>query len=234
MSEEAVLVTAVRDAAGSGSAAAALACAAADPDRAGLLIDLTAGRAPRPGLVASVAARALEERLAAHLPQAGVASRGQICHLTLPPDGDGIEAIAGALTVARGSVGVLHLPPPRLHAVLDQGRVRPAAAMLCADLGEDRALTALAARALSERGVRVGVLKCPIGWVASRRALAGILPPGAAGGLPPRLVARLLPEDPVSPAALSVIPSRRLAAPAWGPNEPGSREGSPRARSRRP
>ncbi len=191
-----VLVTSAGGAFDSRAAAAALACAGSEPDRAGLLVDLVADRPPRPGLLSTVAARELEERLAAHLPHAGVASRGQVCRLTLPPDGeddgDGIGAIAGAFAVARGSVGVLRLPPPRLHAILDDGRVRPAAAMLCADLVRDRALTALAARALSERGVRVGVLKRPIGRVASRRALAGILPAGAAGGLPPRLLARLL------------------------------------------
>jgi hypothetical protein len=136
----------------------------------------------------------LEERLAAHLPQVGVASRGQVCQLTLSPDPAGIEAIVGALTVGRGSTGVLHLPPRLLHAVLEEDRIRPSAAMLRADLGEDRALTSLAARALSEQGVRVGVLKQPLGWIAARRALVGILSPGAAGGLPPRLVARLLPE----------------------------------------
>jgi hypothetical protein len=193
MSEEAILVTSVGGAAGAGPAAAALACAAADPDRAGLLIDLTTSRAPRAGLVATAAARALEERLAAHLQQVGVASRGQVCQLTLSPDAAGIEAIAAALAVGRGSTGVLHLPPQLLHAVLEEGRIRPFAAMLRADLGTDRALTALAARALSEQGVRVGVLKRPLGWIAARRALVGILSPGAAGGLPPRLLARLLP-----------------------------------------
>ena len=220
-----VLVTSVAGAAGAGPAAAALACAAAHPDRAGLLIDLATSRAPRSGLVATVAARALEERLAAHLPQAGVASRGQVCQLTLPPDAAGIEAIAGALTVARGSTGVLRLSPRLLHAVLEEGRVGPSAAMLRADIGEDRALISLATRALGEQGVRVGILKQPLGWIAARRALAGILSPGAAGALPPRLVARLLPE----PSSRS-----RWAAPAWEPWEIGSREGSPRARSRRP
>ena len=45
---------------------------------AGLLVDLDPGRPPRPSLIATVAARELEERLAAHLPEAGVASRGRI------------------------------------------------------------------------------------------------------------------------------------------------------------
>ena len=66
-----VLVTAVGAASGARAAAAALACAASEPDRAALLIDLDGGRAPRPSLVATSAARALEERLAAHLPDAG-------------------------------------------------------------------------------------------------------------------------------------------------------------------
>jgi hypothetical protein len=189
-----VLVATVGGAAGAGPAAAALACAGADQDRAGLLVDLVTSRAPRPGLVATVAARALEERLAAHLPQAGVASRGQVCQLTLPPDPAGIEAVAGALAVARGSICILHLPPRLLHPVLEDGRVGPFAAMLRADIGEDRALISLATHALGEQGVRVGVLKQPLGWIAARRALAGILSPGAAGALPPRLVARLLPE----------------------------------------
>jgi soluble lytic murein transglycosylase-like protein len=187
-----VLVTAVRGAAGAGPAAAALACAAAQPDRAGLLVDLETSRTPRPGLLATVAARALEERLAAHLPQAGVASRGQLCQLALPSDAGGVEALAAALAVARGSAGVMRLSPRLLHAVLDDGRVRPSAAMLRADVGEDRALISLATRALGEQDVRVGVLKQPLGWIAARRALAGILSPGAAGALPPRLVARLL------------------------------------------
>jgi hypothetical protein len=63
-----VLVAPVGAAVGSRPAAAALACAGSELDRAGLLIDLDDGRAPRPSLIATAAARALEERLAAHLP----------------------------------------------------------------------------------------------------------------------------------------------------------------------
>jgi hypothetical protein len=192
-----ILVVGVGAAEGSRPAAAALACAGAEPDRASLLIDLARGRTPRPTLVASASARALEERLAAHLPEARVASRGQLCHLALPPDSGGIDGVAGAVAVARGSLAVLHLPPGLLHPVLEEGGVRPSGALLRADLSEDRALTALAARALGERGMRVGVLKRPLGWIASRRALAGILAPSAGGGLPPRLVGRLLAGSPV-------------------------------------
>lgn len=168
-----VLVTRVGDAAGSRAAAAALACAASEPDRAALLIDLDGGRAPRPALIATAGARALEERLVAHMPDAALASRGSICHLTLPCDRDGVERIAAALPLVRASAAVVHLPPGLLRAALEEPRIRPTAALLRADLAEDRALTALAARDLLDRGLRVKVLKRPLGWLAGRAALLG-------------------------------------------------------------
>lgn len=186
-----VLVAAVGAAAGSRAAAAALAAAGSDPDRAGLLIDLAGGRAPRPALLATAAARELEERLAAHLPKAGVASRGRLCKLKLAGDVDGIEQVPAALPLARGSAAVVHLPPRLLQPALAEPRIRPTAALLRADLAEDRPLTALAVRDLIVRGLRVAVLKRPLGWFAARRALFGA-PPGAGGGLPVRLGDRLL------------------------------------------
>jgi hypothetical protein len=186
-----VLVTAVGAATGSRAAAAALACASSDAERAGLLIDLAGGRAPRPSLVATAAARELEERLAAHLPDAGVASRGQTCHLQLPPDSDGIEQIAAALPLVRGSAAAIHLPPRLLQPTLAEARIHSTAALLRADLGEDRALTALAARDLIDRDLRVAVLKRPLTWVAARAAKLGVPPPGGSG-LPGRLCERLL------------------------------------------
>ena len=58
-----VLVTAVGAAEGARPAAAALACSGANADRATLFVDF-GGRRPRPTLLTSVAARALEQRLA--------------------------------------------------------------------------------------------------------------------------------------------------------------------------
>ena len=186
----AALVTAVGDAEGSRGAAAALACAGADADRATLLVDV-GGRAPRPTLIASAAARQLEERLRGHLPEARIAARGQVCHLAVPADSEGLEMASAAATVARECGGVLHLPPELLHDVLAAPAWRPSGVLLRADLGGDRALVALAVRDLIARGIPAVVLKRRLAWVAERRALFGVLPVGAPGGIPERHVRRL-------------------------------------------
>jgi hypothetical protein len=186
-----VLVTAVAGAEGSRGAAAALACARADGGAAALLVDV-GGRAPRPTLIVSAAAQKLEERLAAHLPQAKVAGRGQVCHLVVPPDAGGLDATSAAVTVARGATVVIHVPPQLFQPALATGaKLRPSGVLLRADLQHDRALVALTARDLIERELVVGVLKQRLSWVAERRALFGALPSGAPGGLPERLVRRL-------------------------------------------
>lgn len=187
-----VFVTAVGDAEGSRGAAAALACAGADIDCATLLIDVE-GRAPRPTLLASAAAHQLEERLAAHLPQAGVAARGQVCHVAVAADPEGLAMASAATTVARGALAVLHLPPTALRSALGGSEgPAPTGALLRADLEADRPLTALVTRDLLDRGLRVAVLKRRLSWVAERRALFGALRAGAADGLPPGLRRRLL------------------------------------------
>lgn len=185
-----IVVTAVGAAAGAKAAAAAFACAASEPDRAALLIDLDDGRPPRPSLIATAGARRLEERLAAHLTDASVASRGRICQLTLPPDPDGIAQIARALPLARESAGIVHLPSPLLREVLAERRIQPTAVLLRADLADDRALTALVTRDLMAQGLRVAILKRAPGWAVARLALGGILPEGS-GGVPKRLLDRL-------------------------------------------
>jgi hypothetical protein len=186
-----VLATAVGAATGARGAAAALACAGAEPDRAALLVELANGRAPRPSLVATAAARELEERLAAHLPEAGVASRGSICLLKLPPDRAGLERVAAALPLIRGSAAVIHLPAALLQPALEEERIRATAALIRADLGADRPLVALAARDLLDRGLRVAVLKRPPAWLTAWRALLGA-PSANLGSLPARLRERLL------------------------------------------
>ena len=193
-----VLVASVGEAEGSRPAAAALACAAAEVDQATLLVDL-GGRMPRPTLLASAAAQHLEERLVSHLPQARVAARGQVCHVAAPADADGFQTTAAAVTVARGALAVLHLPPVALQPMLSGGEgPEPSGVLLRADLGADRPLTAMLARDLLDRSLRVAVLKRRLSWIAERRALFGALPADAPGGLPPGLRRLLL----ASPAAV--------------------------------
>jgi hypothetical protein len=181
MTDLVILVTAVGEASGSKAAAAALACAGSEPDRAGLLIDV-GGRAPRPTLVSSAGAREMEERLTAHLPQLRAASRGQTCHLAVDDDREAFGSVRAALQLARESVAVVHLAPARLRGALGETGIHASGALLCADLDADRALTALAVRDLLRRDLRVKVLKRPLAWVPARRALFGF-PPPAAGSL---------------------------------------------------
>jgi hypothetical protein len=185
-----VLVTSVGGAEGSRGAAAALACAGADIDLAPLLVDV-GGRPPRPTLIATAAARRLEERVRSHLPAAKVAARGQVCHLGVGAEPEGLDLASAAATLAREAGVVVHLPPELLHEVLGAPVWRPSGVLLRADLGADRALVALVVRDLLGRGVRAAVLKRRLAWVAERRALFGVLPSGTPGDLPERLVRRL-------------------------------------------
>jgi len=186
-----VVVTAVGEAEGSWGAAAALACAGAEVDSAPLLVDL-GGRTPRPTLIASAAAQKLESRLKAQLPDAEAAARGQVCHLAVPAEPDGLALVASAADTGREGGVVLHVPPQMLHTVLADFQDRVSAVLLRADLRSDRSLVALTVRDLIERGVAAAVLKRRLTWVAERRAMFGVLPPGAAGALPERLVRQLI------------------------------------------
>lgn len=194
MSGRVILVTAVGAASGSKAAAAALACAGSEPDRPGLLIDV-GGRAPRPTLIASAGARELEERLVLHLPQLRAASRGQTCHLAVADDRADFESLRAALPLARDSVAVIHLPPALLQAALGEAGIQVSGVMLRADLGRDRALAALTIHDLVCRGLRVKVLGRPLSWVPARRALFGVMPPSAPGGLPPSMRNSLLGRE---------------------------------------
>ena len=180
-----ILTTAVGRATGSRAAAAALACAGSELDRPALLVD-GVGAKPRPALFASPGARRLEERLAAHRPDLPVASRGQICHMTFG-DGTREEILSSVLPLARDSVAVVLLPAGELHEVVDGFGLELAGVLLRADLPRDRALAALAAASLIGRGITVRVLRRPLAWIPARRALFGVLPAAAPGGLPPRL-----------------------------------------------
>ncbi|HXF31746.1 MAG TPA: hypothetical protein VN522_09495 [Solirubrobacterales bacterium] len=190
-----VVVVSVGGAEGSRGAAAVLSCAGSGVDTAALLVDVD-GRVPRPTLIASASAHRLEERLAARLPTLRPAARGEVCHLSVAGDEDGLAAAGTAVTVARGGLAIVHVEPESLQALLDTpGAPCPDAALLRADLDADRALLALAVGDLLERGLRVAVLKHRLGWVAERRAGFGALGSDS-GGLPESLVHRLLDAGP--------------------------------------
>ncbi len=185
------LVTSVGGAEGARGAAAALSCHGSGLETAALLVDV-GGRVPRPTLIASASAHHLEERLAARLPNLRPAARGEVCHLAVAADEDGLAAAGVAVTVARGGLAVVLVAPDLLQPLLDTaGAPRPDAALLRADLDEARPLVALAVDDLLGRGLRVAVLKRRLGWVAERRAGFGALG-GDSGGLPESLLRRLL------------------------------------------
>jgi hypothetical protein len=175
-----VLVTAVGQAEGARGAAAALACAGADVDRAALLIDV-GGRPPRPTLLASAAARELEERLTAHLPAQRPAARGQVCHLAVGEE-EALAVVSAAAAVARGGLVAIHLPPPSLQPFLAASAPEASGVLLRADVSSDRPLLALLAADLRGRGLALAVLKRRLGWAAERRALFGLPAPGNAAG----------------------------------------------------
>ncbi len=186
-----VVVTSVGGAEGSRGAAAALSCAGSGVGRAALLVEV-GGRVPRPTLIASASAHRLEERLTTRLPALRPAARGEVCHLAVADDDDGLAAAGTAVLVARGGLAVVHVAPGQLQLLLEApGAPRPDAALLRADLREARPLVALAVDDLLRRGLRVGVLKRRLGWVAERRAGFGALGSDS-GGLPEPLLRRLL------------------------------------------
>jgi hypothetical protein len=189
----AIVVAPVGSARGSGAAAAALAGAICSPEETGLLVDLAEERPPRPSLISTARARSLEERLAAHLPETGVAARGETCRLTLPAGAAGVDRLPGVLAIGRDAVVVIRLPSDLLQPVLADPRIRPSGALLRADLTDSRALTALVAGDLIRHGLRVAVLKRPLGPLAARCALLGV-PAAVGGGLPTRLTERLLAD----------------------------------------
>jgi hypothetical protein len=190
-----ILATRVGAAKGSRAVAAALACVASESDRAALLVDMEEGRPPRATLIATAGARGLEERLAAHLPDAAIASRGRICQLKLPPEREAIETLVAALPLARESAVVVHMPPVLLRAVRRDTRVRSTAVLLRADLTEDRALTALAVRDLMVEGLQVGVVKRPLSPLVAAVAQLGALPAGSRSALSKSCKRLLRTED---------------------------------------
>jgi hypothetical protein len=179
MTPAVVLATELPGAGGGVATAAAIAVAAAsEADEAGrgvVLVEV-GGSPRRPTLLASAAARNLEERLA----DVGLsaAARGHLAWVALDGD-DWLDRLGDALDPASDAAAVVvHLPPSAVRRALASDRVGAAAVAIRADIPRQGALAALAVGELRAGGIRVRVLGRAPGRVGARRAIAGIDPGG--------------------------------------------------------
>jgi Transglycosylase SLT domain/D-alanyl-D-alanine carboxypeptidase len=174
-----VAVTSLPGAVGGAATAAAvgvaLARSGASSEPLGVvLIDAESASRPRPTLVSSAPARALEASLQVDLP---AVARGTLCTVTAA--GNNLpEAIEMCGLHGAGAV-VVRSDPETWRELVDTGEV--VAAVLRADTKASRPLTALVTRDLIASGISTGVVPRPPGLVATRRALAGIEPGGELG-----------------------------------------------------
>jgi hypothetical protein len=183
-----VAATALPGSSGSQATAAAVGVALArmgdGEPRGVVVVDVAEEVRQRPTLVSSGAARELESRLAAALP---AAARGVLCATAVS------EAhLADALDLCRVSGAdsiVVAAPPGVWRELIDAGEAE--AGVIRADVERSRPLLALAVRDLTARGIRAGVIPRPPGFVASRRARAGIEPGGELGWRAKRIAKRI-------------------------------------------
>ena len=191
-----VLATSLEGAGGAPAVAAAVGVAVAvGSPRAALLVELgPPERGRRPTMLASAAARELEDSVRAlGEPFKRAAARGNVCHLALPGGEEGLDRVAELLEAEPPvSLALVHVPPGLWPDAVDDQRLRPSGGLMCAEMPANRALVALAVRELHERGLRARVAGRPLGRVASRRALAGVEPGGAASRRASRLARGLL------------------------------------------
>jgi Transglycosylase SLT domain/D-alanyl-D-alanine carboxypeptidase/Putative Flp pilus-assembly TadE/G-like len=192
-----VLATAIAGSGGATSLAAGVgvAIACGSDRRAALLIDLDPpSRGRRPTVLASDSARELEDELRdIGGAFAAAAARGHLCYLPLAAGDDALDRVVELLDRApAASVVIVHVPPALWPRAVGDERLGARGGLMRAELPADRALAALAVRELHERGLRARVVSDPLGRVASRRALAGIEPGGAASRRAGRLARGLL------------------------------------------
>ena len=182
-----IVATDLGGATGSLAIAAAVGVALAGDGAPVLLAEIGAERSRAPTVLASRAARELEERLRDQ-GFARAAARGRLCWLGLPAADDALAELASALdATGSGTTIIVHLPASLWRQALEDPGLRPRAGLLRADLPADRPTAALAAIELRECGLRARVAPRPLGRVASRRALAGL----EGGGATARRIARL-------------------------------------------
>ncbi|MGH2988889.1 MAG: hypothetical protein ACRDMA_03360, partial [Solirubrobacterales bacterium] len=121
--------------------------------RAALLIELGApARGRRPTVLASNAARELEDSLRARgEPLERAAARGNLCHLRLPEGEEGLDLVAELLDrPPPAALAIVHVPPELWPDAVGDARLGPSAGLMSAELPADRALVALAVRELRD------------------------------------------------------------------------------------
>ena len=171
--------------------AAALAVAAAHHDAGGcLLVEVSSGAPVQrtPTLLASPGARAIERSL--RVVDLEGASRGHLCTISfsalqweeISPEELITAAGSNRVVVSLGS----HAP----HEQLSRWELDLAGCVVLLDLPEERSLGALTAAELVASGIPVKLTGSKPGPVASRRALAGVLPGGSAERYARRVVGR--------------------------------------------
>jgi hypothetical protein len=188
-----VVATGAGNARGALAAAAAVAVAAAglvDRDRPGLALvaEVDSPGARTPTILASAAARHLERDLRAG--GFAAAARGALCWLALPGGAAGLGELERSLELVRANTFVVAVVPPGLWAeALDRRALALAGGLVRCDLPAARPLAALAAVELRERGLVARIDPRGLGPLASRRALAGLDPGGAAARRARRIAA---------------------------------------------
>jgi hypothetical protein len=201
-----VLATAAPSTGGGVAAAAALGVAVARNSAQGiLLVEIGAeGAGRRPTLLASDAARRLEDAVRADRPELRVAARGNLCWLAIPssdPDCDPEDSALARLARLQAAplpaaLIVAHMPPALWRQGLERPDLRPVGGLVRADLPAQRPLAALAVHELRERRLIARIASRPLGAVGSRRALAGLDPGGMAARRSARQAAALTADAP--------------------------------------
>ena len=195
------------------AAAACLAVAAAGGGERGdgpavALVDLEARSAPRPGLLASAAARSLETLAAEELPELTVRARGAICHAAAVGSDGGLEGVAALLRSGLVDVLVVATPPALFRPALELGaEVGSCGVLVQADRSRPAPLLGLLAAELRRQAVPHKVWSRPPGRIGARRALAGLDPGGEVSARSLRHAESLLGRGPgYRPSAVEPLP----------------------------
>ena len=159
-----------------------------------LMVEVGEGARRRgPTLLATGGARRIELALR----ESGLrgSARGHLCHLALTQPGDGLSALAAAISIGEAELAVVHVPGSLWIPSLDASELQIAGGCLMASLPEERSLAALAVGELERRGLPIRIATRAPSPLAARRALAGARANGRHSEPARRIARRLLGLD---------------------------------------